>query len=448
MANTRWRAIHQFLAVSGQGKVQSAFDVFMPNADLDTRDACSIEQSDNVSRRQELDCDGSYIVEEPIERRFTQFRLTYDKITPQILARWIAYKAGTAGASSGAVANEIQTLTRNGTVSGGTFTISITVDGKVGTTEAIAWDASTSTILAALLKKTGSATAMGKVLRSGDVTVGGTWGSAITLTFAGRYAAANMPEVTTSDGLLTGGGDLTVATTTPGDSELHAISYTTNFSLPVFSIATGDKNESIATQKYGNCSVESVSWSGLQGENVKAVIVLNAYYVPSEEDSSFNVPACANITPLKVEDCRLSVNSGFQTGDLYQMNVEINNNIPTDAGFGFDDIDQSVAWQRGDIPSFAMTYSIYGSSNDSLYTLAKNEDTQAEVPVILYLGFGGNRVTVTAATAQIMFQQNRLSFNGPLRQSCINISASPHGSPGLTFSHNGAQTATFLTASS
>src|SRR5690349_11723985 len=135
MANQRWRKIHQFLAVSGQGKVQSAFDVFMPNSDLDTRDACDIEQSDVVERRQEYDCDGVDLADEPIIRRFTQFRLTYSKINAQILARWDAYKEGVAGASSGAVANEVQTLTRNGTVSGGTFTISLTVEGKTGTTE-------------------------------------------------------------------------------------------------------------------------------------------------------------------------------------------------------------------------------------------------------------------------------------------------------------------------
>lgn len=450
MPNTRWRKIHQFLAVSGQGKVQSAFDVFQPNADLDTRDACEIDQSDIVERTLEYDCDGVDLINEPIIRRFTQFRLTYNKINAQILARWTAYKEGVAAGSSGAVANEVQTLTRNGTVSGGTFTISLSIEGKTGTTEPIAYDASTATILAALLKKSGSANAMGKLLKSGDVTVGGAWGSAITLTFAGRYAAANMPAVTTDDTLLTGGGSLDVGTSTPGDSELHAISRTTDGSLPYFSIAMGDKNESVATQKFGNCSVESITPSGeQQGDgNVQVEVVINAYYVPEEEDSTFDVPACVNITPIKIQDCRLSINSVFQTGDLYRFNFPMNNNIPTEAAFGFDDIDQTTAWQRGDIPTQSATFSIYGSSNDALYTLAKNEETQAEVAVILYLGFGGNRMAYTASTAQIMFQSNRLSFEGPLRQSCINIIASPHGSPPLAFAYNGSQTASFLVASS
>src|SRR5688572_26409203 len=159
MANARWRQIHQFLAVSGVGKIQAAYDNFMLHADLDTRDACTIEMNDDVERRQEYDCDGVDLIREPIRRRFTQFRLTYDKINGQIAARWTAYHQGVSAASTGAAANEVVTITRNGTVSGGTFTISITHEGKTGTTDAIAWDASNADILAALLKKTGSATA-------------------------------------------------------------------------------------------------------------------------------------------------------------------------------------------------------------------------------------------------------------------------------------------------
>lgn len=449
MPNERWRQIHQFLAVSGAGKVQSAYDVFQPNADLDTRDACTIEQRDVVNRRQEFDCDGADLVAEPIQNRFTQFRLSYAKLTPQILARWIAYHQGTAGASSGAVANEVQTLTRSGSVTGGTFTISITIEGKTGTTEAIAYDASTAVILAALLKKSGSASAMGKIFKAGDVTVGGAWGSAMTLTFAGRYAAANMPAVTVGNGSITGGGTIVVATSTGGDSELHAISRTTNGTLPYFSIATGDKNESIATQKFGNCAVDSIDINLEQGENVTATITLNAYYIPEDEDTSFDVPACVNITPLKTEDCRLSINGTYQTGDVQSLSISLNNNIPAEAAFGYDDIDQTTAFQRGDIPAQQFTASIFGSSDDSIYALAAAEETAGnEVAWINYLGFGGNRVTITGTTTKVYFQEQRLGFAGPLRQSVVNLIGSPHGSAPLTYSHNGSQTATFLTASS
>lgn len=447
MANARWRKIHQFVAFSGAGKKQAAYDDFMLHADIDTRDACEVEQNDNVERRQEFDCDGVDLIKEPIANRYVQFRLTYSKFTAQIAARFTAYKEGVAGASSGAAANEVLTITRNGTVSGGSFTISITHEGKTGTTEAIAFDASNAVILAALLKKTGSATAMGKFFKPGDIAVSGTWGSAITLTYGGRYANTNMTELTTVDTSLTGGGSLDVATTVPGDSELHAISRSTDGTLPLFSMAMGDKNESVATEVYGNCAVESIDYDFNQGENVQMVVVINAYFVP-EKTELFDVPACVNITPVKTEDCKFRINSNWETPDVFSCRFSHANNIPVEAAQGYDDIDITTAWQRGDIPTQGFTASIFGSSDTALYQLAEAEETAGnEVAWVIYLGNGGDRLTISSATTKIYFQSTRNGFEGPLRQSTMNLVGSPHASPPLTFAYNGVQTATFLTAS-
>jgi hypothetical protein len=447
MANARWRAIHRFVAFSGVGKVQAAYDNFMLHSDIDTRDACDVEQIDNVNRRQEFDCDGVDLIKEPIANRFTQFRLTYSKFTAQMAARFTAYKEGVAGASSGAAANETHTLTRNGTVSGGTFTISITHEGKTGTTEAIAYDATNAVILAALLKKTGSATAMGKFFKAGDVAVSGTWGTAITLTYGGRYANTNLTEITTDDTLLTGGGSIDVATGTAGDSELHAISRSTDGSLPLFSMATGDKNESVATEVYGNCSVESIEYNFAQGENVQMVVVINAYYVP-EKTEAFDVPACVNITPVKTEDCKFRINSVWETPDVFSCRFAHANNIPVEAAQGYDDIDITTAWQRGDNPTQGFTASIFGTSDTALYQLAEAEETAGnEVAWVIYLGNGGDRLTITSSTTKIYFQTTRNGFEGPLRQSTMNIVGSPHASPPLSFAYNGTQTASFLVAS-
>lgn len=447
MANARWRKIHQFVAFSGQGKKQAAYDDFMLHSDLDTRDACEVEQNDNVTRRQEFDCDSVDLIKEPIANRFAQFRLTYSKFTAQIAARFTAYKEGVAGASSGAAANEAVTITRNGTVSGGTFTIGLTHEGRTGVTEAIQWNASNADILAALLKKTGSASAMGKILKAGDVAVSGDWATAITLTYGGRYANTNMTEITTVDTLLTGGGVLDVATTVSGDSELHAISRSTDGTLPLFSMAMGDKNESVATQVFGNCSVESIDYDFSQGENVQMVVVINAYYVP-EKTELFDVPACVNIVPVKTEDCKFRINSVWETPDVFSCRFSHANNIPVEAAFGYDDIDTTTAWQRGDNPTQLFTASIFGTSDTALYQLAEAEETAGnEVPWIIYLGNGGDRLTITSSTTKVYFQATRTGFEGPLRQSTMNIVGSPHASPPLTFAYNGTQTASFLVAS-
>lgn len=43
MGNARWRKINQFLVTSSIGKKQSAFGSFLADADLDTKENCTIE---------------------------------------------------------------------------------------------------------------------------------------------------------------------------------------------------------------------------------------------------------------------------------------------------------------------------------------------------------------------------------------------------------------------
>lgn len=99
-------------------------------------------------------------------------------------------------------ANEVQSLATTGTPTGGTITL--TFQGQ--TTTAIAYNASAATVQAALLALSN--------LDSGEVTAaGGALGTApVTLTFAGRYAGANVPKMTVTTA-LTGGTNPTAAIT-------------------------------------------------------------------------------------------------------------------------------------------------------------------------------------------------------------------------------------------
>lgn len=104
-----------------------------------------------------------------------------------------------------AAANEVQLCTRAGTISGGTFTL--TYDGK--TTTALAHTANAATIQAALevLPNVGT----------GDwvVTGGPVSTTNVTFTAGAALAGRNLSQISiTSD--LTGGGTVTVSTTTPG----------------------------------------------------------------------------------------------------------------------------------------------------------------------------------------------------------------------------------------
>jgi hypothetical protein len=296
-----------------------------------------------------------------------------------------------------------------------------------------------------LNKKTGSATAMGKVLKAGDVTVGGTWGTAITLTFTGRFAATNVALVTIDNTLITGGGTIDPTQTTPGSQSTHALSRSSDATLLPFSFATGDKNESVATRIYQDCAVDSIDVTVPDdGGNITAVIVINAYYVANLTEL-FNVPACVNITPLKAVDCKVNINSVWQTGDIATLSAAFNNNIATDAAFGYDDIDMTSAFQRGDRPTQNFDNALYGTSDTAIYTTLDAEETAGnEVAYVLYLGQPGSRLTITASTAKLKFKPNRWSFAGPLRQSVINFDATPHSAPPLTFSATIAQATQFL----
>lgn len=105
-------------------------------------------------------------------------------------------------------ANEVQSLTAQGTVSGGTFTL--TYDGQ--TTTAIAWNASAATIKAALDALSNLAPA------DTSLTGGALPGTPVVVTFQGALAGANVSQLAVDNALITGGGSIQAATTTQGQS--------------------------------------------------------------------------------------------------------------------------------------------------------------------------------------------------------------------------------------
>ena len=120
-------------------------------------------------------------------------------------------KAGSAAlviGSQAAGTNEVQTLAKTGTVSGGTFTISF--QGQ--TTAAIAYGETAANIITALNLLSN--------VDSGDITAtGGPAGTSdVVFTFAGggRYAGTNVPLMVVNGAALTGGGSYAIAETTPG----------------------------------------------------------------------------------------------------------------------------------------------------------------------------------------------------------------------------------------
>lgn len=107
--------------------------------------------------------------------------------------------------------NAVQTITKTGTVSGGTFTIEVIYpDGSSETTAPIAYDDDAAAIKAALAALDN--------LDAADLTVTGGPASTdpIVITFGGTYANTPMTLIEVDDALITGGGTLAPAHTTLG----------------------------------------------------------------------------------------------------------------------------------------------------------------------------------------------------------------------------------------
>lgn len=99
--------------------------------------------------------------------------------------------------------NEIQTLTLDTDVDGGTFRL--TWMGYQ--TAAIAWNESAANIKAAMLLAI-------PVLGTADITVAGSAGGPYTFTFSGVWAGANVPLITINISALTDGGSAVAGDTT------------------------------------------------------------------------------------------------------------------------------------------------------------------------------------------------------------------------------------------
>lgn len=423
MANNREELVDRFFVVSGAGKVQAAKGTGLANSDLDTRDKCTITRELIVDRRETRDCRNEYMLKTKIRTRYSRITLNYAECTPQIIHRWTSILLGAAAGPSGTPANEVQTLTRSGTVSGGTFTLSMTLEGRTVTTKPIAWNATNQQIQDALTA------ARMLFIQPGDVAVTGGWGTAITITFpnTGRLGRANLPMLVADTAALTGSTPgITVAQSTAGDQNHHTASRSTSRDKLLTSFALGWDDVTDRVEKYIDYAVESVTPSYNQDGDVALQVTLTG---PAEYDSietAFEIPDCTNIDPLQSYDCRVEVNGIWETTDIVSLSAGLNDNIPFDraSAFQFEGIDVQTQ-KRGPQPTHTLTLSIIGSEEDPPYDLAFNERTSAPVPVILHFGLPGNRATWNFPATMIRFQTNPQGNVGTAQLATIQLEGLP-----------------------
>ena len=539
MANTRQVLTDRFFIVNGAGKKQSAMGTGLANGDLDTRDKCTVTREEVIDRRVYMDCRNEDPMKSKVITRLARYTLDYAEVTPQIIARWTAYKEGAATAPTGSSADEVQTLTYSGTVSSGTFTLALTLEGRTVTTKPIAYNATPATVQAALTAarmkfiEPGDVVASGGVKQKETLTVAGTantddnlgvtvtaagatnlvsgktvevaiangdtaaqvaakikaamdldadvaafftitvntadvvfeakeaaandatmeiaystehgmtaatsanttagvapdvWGTnPLTLTFGERLGNANLPLLTVDNTSIGGGGSIVAAQSSAGDQYYHAgLTRSTSRVKPFVSFAIGWDADTDRVEKYIDYVVDAVTVNGeLDGDVSLSVSLIGPWEYDSIE-TTFNIPDCTNIDPLQTKDCRLQINSVWQTTDISSFNAAINDNVPTDrlSAFGFDGVDVENL-ERGRQPTNSFSASIFGSEVDALYELAQNERTEDPVAVNIHLGMPGNRCSWHFPKTQIQFQTNRMGFTGDAQYSTLNIQGQP-----------------------
>lgn len=417
MPNTYQELVDRFICVSGAGLTQVDANTPLDNADLNTRDKCTITREEIIVRRDRRDCRNEDLVASDVITRLARYTLNYEETTPQIMARWGALYLGNSAAPTGTPANEVQTLTRSGTVSGGTFTLSLTLEGRTVTTKPIAFDASNSEIEAALTA------ARMLFVQPGDVAISGDWGTAITVTFQGRLAKANLSNLVVDAAGLTGSTpDIVVAQTTAGAQKFHDMSRSATKTKKRISFALGWDTVPDRVEKYAGYVVESFSPSANRNGDAALQVTLLGPWDYDSIETSFEIPECSNPEILKSEDCKLLIDGNWETTDVNSMAFSLNDNIPTDrlSAFPFDGMDVQTL-KRGKQPTYTGNFSIFGSEVDAVYQLAYLERTQDPVEVIAHFGLPGNRFSLIFPEMKVRFQNNRETFVGDAERMAVNL---------------------------
>ncbi|HEX8248968.1 MAG TPA: hypothetical protein VF599_12395 [Pyrinomonadaceae bacterium] len=411
MAFNTQRLKKAYYAFSSIFKRQPAFGTSLADADLDSRHNCTVTFEDVVERDTIYDCGEEDVFDEETTAQLKRIRLSYASITPQRLFGWICMLLSAVAAPTGTPANKVVTVTINAT--GGTFTITVTLEGLTFTTSALAWNASAATVQSALEACDWLA---------GNITVGLAT-LVYTLTFVNDLAKTNLPVVTTTPGALTGGtSTAAVAVTTPGANKFHAATRSTDDALAKTSIGCGYEGNTVDPEKFYNCVVESIVITLNRRKVVTVEVVLLGRFTPSDMDS-FDVPDCENLPALKGAECLVKVDGEFLREEFWNATITLNNQVPTgDDAFPFSGTEVATL-ERGDKPTYPISMQVLGSEGDAVHTLCK-DGTKA--PIEFLLGLPGNRASLIFPNVLLKFASNPKVYVGELRRSAIAIDANPH----------------------
>jgi hypothetical protein len=328
------------------------------------------------------DCTGEDLLFELMTGRIARLRIEMD-VDSGLLAGWTAAALGVALAPSGG-ANNVLLVTI--TATGGTFKLTVFHNYATYTTAALAYNASTATVQAALeaLPNVGT----------GNVAVGGSVG-AYTVTFQADLANQEIGTLglTANGQALTGtSAGAVVSETTPATGPSHVMTRLATYALPLMSFYVGFRGSSVPPKIFKNVGVNVLRVTSRSRQPVRATVELVGS-ADLQDASGFVMPACQDITAIRFGDCGLTLNGVdyMALNIMREFEFSYANNIPTDefafTGQGLD----ITRVERADRRPSGISIGIIGEPNDARDLLAK---AHTIMPGVLRIGPAGNDVTV------------------------------------------------------
>src|SRR5204863_6355008 len=125
-------------------------------------------------------------------------------------------------AKTGTGANEVQTLTFGGTITGGAFTITMALATGPLTSQPIAWSSTPATLLANIQAAVTSVISGVSGATATVVNTNPTGTGPFTITFGGALAGTNLAQMTVASSLSGTGASVSAGTSTEGGRDAIA----------------------------------------------------------------------------------------------------------------------------------------------------------------------------------------------------------------------------------
>lgn len=219
------------------------------------------------------------------------------------------------------------------------------------------------------------------------------------------------------------------APVTSGSKKLHAMTRSSSDDLPKTGFVSGFEDDTVSEpQLYQDFVVDSLNINLNRRKNVTLTVVLVGNFT-STDTEDFVIPVCSNLPALKSKDCKITINSVDYTDDLWQLGIQLNNNVPVgDDAFPFDGVDVETL-ERGEKPTYQLTPQILGYRGDTLFANAESEAVQS---VVVQLGLdAADKLVFTTPSTKLKLAGTPTVFVGELNRTAISIEATPHKNEGL-----------------